>query len=120
LRQIEYFQKKCDTIIDSLALYHTNLPVKNKKYNFYATFAEGCFQEVADYIFNEYSADVVAVVSLEAGKVYFRRSKVCDVKVNNLAKTLCDGDGYEYAASGSLTDKFVEFTKLLKRHKSQI
>lgn len=120
LRQIEFHQKKCETIIDSLALYHTNLPINNKKYIFYATFAEGCFQEVADHLFNNYNADIVAVVSMEASKVYFRRSKVCDAKVNKLAKTLCDGDGYEYAASGSLTDKFVEFTKLLKRHKSQI
>ena len=120
LRQIQYFQKKCETIIDSLALYHTMIPVKSKKYSFFATFAEGCFQEVSDYIFNEHNAEVVAVVSLEVGKVYFRRSKVCDVKVNKLAKTLCDGDGYEYASSGNLTDKFVEFTKLLKRHKSQI
>jgi hypothetical protein len=119
-RQIAAFQTKCENLIDSLQLYYIKLPIKNKHYSFYATFADSCFQEISDHLCNNYNADIVAVVNLEANKVYFRRSKVCDVKLNKLAKNLCDGDGYEYAASGSMTETFVNFTKLLKRHQSQI
>lgn len=112
--QLVFLNKKCDNVIRNLQLFTTKLPIKDKIYNFFATFADCCFTEISDELFENYNADVIAIVNTEANRVYFRRSKVCEMKLDKLAKKLCNGDGYKYAASGEITEKFLNFTKLLK------
>lgn len=112
--QLLFLNKKCDNVIRNMQLFHTNLPIKDKVYKFFATFSDCCITEICDELFSQYGADIVAVVNTEADRVYFRRSKVCEMDLSKLAKKLCNGEGYKYAASGPITDKFLEFTKLLK------
>lgn len=112
--QLVFLNKKCDNIIRNLQLFTTKLPIKDKIYTFFATFSDCCITEICDELFANYEADIVAIVNTEANRVYFRRSKVCEMDLSKLAKKLCDGEGYKYAASGPITEKFLEFTKLLK------
>lgn len=118
--KLVFLNKKCENIIRNMQLYYAKLPIKDCLYNFFATFSDCCITEICDELFGNYNADIIAIVNTDTNRVYFRRSKVCDVNLSKLAKKLCDGDGYKYAASGEITEKFMEFTKLLKLHTSKL
>ena len=61
------------------------------------------------------AADVAIIVNPNSGRVSFRRrAESKNVDVSRIAAKLVDGGGHEYAAGGQVTDKFMDFTKLLK------
>ena len=73
--------------------------------------------DIFDYILKQTGADIGFVVNLETHKVSLRRSKDPDIHLGNLAKSLLDGGGHEYAAGGLLNDKFMQFSKLFSPYK---
>ena len=106
--------KKIHRLKSELEVYTARLPIGDNTYKFVSAFADSCINEIADYILDEYKGDVGMVVNLHTKKVSFRKNK--DVKINlaDLAIRVSDGGGHEYAAGGTINDKFMDFSKLFK------
>lgn len=92
---------------------NTNIKIGSSEYNVCAVFATEFFNEIADYILENLKCDVVFIVNVEDRIVSIRRSSSCTLPLHKLAERLIDGGGHEYAAGGTLTDNFLEFTKQL-------
>lgn len=86
--------------------------LEHKDYKFH------CLQCSIDYLddacfecFKNNKCDVLFLVDTSKNKVFIRRKKECNVDLSKYAKTLCNGDGFPYAASGDITNLFLDFTK---------
>jgi len=75
----------------------------------------GCVNEVAHELLNRHDCDIAIIVNPSLNFVSFRKSLQCDVNLKKLAQKLCNGDGKEHAASGKMTETFLNFTKLLTK-----
>lgn len=115
LGSINIFFKKLKAHLEDVQMYHGEIK-GNKVISFFCDFA---INEVAHFLLKKTGAQVAIIVMPRIGAVSFRkRDKNCDIKLNKLAEILCEGGGHEYAAGGKITDKFLEFTKLLKPYES--
>jgi hypothetical protein len=102
--------------IKDLSYYSTKIPISvdntSKEVLFIGTFANKFIDEVTSSIYEQYpDCEVSFIVNTETERVYFRRRPDSVVKLNLLAKKLCNGGGLEYASSGRMTDDFINFTK---------
>jgi hypothetical protein len=79
-----------------------------------ATFADKHINDIAEYLMGKYDCDVAIVINLKSKHVSFRRPKDGTMKLDIFAKYIADGGGHEGAAGGTITDIFLDFTKLLK------
>ena len=79
-----------------------------------ATFANKFINEVADYIIDKYTPDVVLIINMNTKRVSFRRPRGGTMKLDIFASEIAEGGGHEYSAGGFLTDNFMDFTKQLK------
>lgn len=115
---INFHFKKLNNVKNSLQIFTATLPIKQSQYKFVSTFADTCINEVADYIIDEYDADVGLVVNTKTKKVSFRKNKQCDIDLSKLSQTMCDeAGGHEFAAGGILCEKFMNITKLFSQVK---
>ena len=114
---ISFHRKKIDQVISELDIFSADLPISNNSYKFVSTFATSCINDVADHIIKEYNADVGIVVNLQSNKVSFRKGKEVDLDLSKLANKLASGGGHKYASGGSVTETFMNFSRLLKPHK---
>ena len=110
----EFYRTKIRNLTSTLEMFEADIPIGNTPRKIVATFATSCINDVADYIINEYKADIGIVVNQNSQKVSFRKNKKCDVDLSAVANTIADGGGHEYAAGGVLGDKFTTFSKILK------
>lgn len=80
-----------------------------------AIFCEKYVQECCDYLFEKFQVDVAIAVMLEQKRVAVRRNFLNEkVDVSKFVQRICEGGGHKAAAGGSLTEEFMEFTKILK------
>lgn len=85
-----------------------------KGYSVISCVANSSINELAHYALKKHNADIAIIVNTASQKVSFRKKKTgCDMKLNKLAEILCDGGGHEYAAGGTITSQFLNFTKTL-------
>jgi len=115
---IKLNEQKIQSVKDNVSIYAADVPIKGSKRRVVAAFADSFQNDIADYLKDEYNAEVAIVVNPKLKHVSFRRKRTdSDLDISKLAKALTDGGGHEYAAGGNITDKFLEFTKLLKQIK---
>jgi nanoRNase/pAp phosphatase (c-di-AMP/oligoRNAs hydrolase) len=90
--------------------------IQSKERKIFAIFADNYINEMADFLLNEYKADISIVVNTKNDRVSFRRNKELeDIDLTILAGKLCEGGGHKYAAGGKITDDFMTFAKLLQQ-----
>lgn len=111
---IEFYKRSISQLLADLSAFRADIPINNKQYKFVSAFASTHINDVAHHIINEYDADVGIVINLKSKKVSFRKNKNVDIDVSAIAGKLVQGGGHKYAAGGSLTDKFLTFSKIFK------
>ena len=115
---IKLNEQKVQSMKDNMDIYSGEIKIKGSKRKIVAGFADAFQNDIADYLKNDYNAEVAIVVNKKMKSVSFRRRREnSDLDVSKLAEALTDGGGHEYAAGGPITEKFLEFTKLLKQIK---
>jgi nanoRNase/pAp phosphatase (c-di-AMP/oligoRNAs hydrolase) len=99
---------------ETITVYSGNVKINSKEYTVCSTFGSKYINEMADILIRDYNADVALIVNANTNHVSYRRNPKCDVDLSKLAEELGNGAGHEYSAGSEITDKFLEFTKLLK------
>jgi oligoribonuclease NrnB/cAMP/cGMP phosphodiesterase (DHH superfamily) len=112
---IKFYRNKINKILDNGEFFIGDFKIQGVFRKVIATFADTCVNEIA-YGLTEMGFEIAMIVNVATKKVSFRKNQNSNVNLPKLAKTLLDGGGYNNAAGGVLTDKFMEFTKLLKRY----
>lgn len=118
LKIIEYYKSKFEKLKQTLQVYTAGphfikgLSKYKNSYKYVSTFAEGYINETSDYLLDKYNADICLVTNLSTKRVFIRRKKKCDANLKYLAALICNGWGYHYAAGGTVTDKFLKFSKI--------
>lgn len=111
---IKQYQDEIEEIKRNLNLFEATITVQNLPTKIVSTFATKAINDVADYLLFDHKADIAVVVNMNTKHVSFRRSKQCNVNLIEMVQKICgDGGGHEYAAGASLTNSFLEFTKVL-------
>lgn len=95
--------------------YVGTITIMGEKVKIVSTFGEKCINEVASTILTSTGSDIACIVNPNTQTVTFRKNLKCKTDLKKLAKYLCDGDGKDYAAFGKITEKFLEFTKVLQK-----
>lgn len=112
---IELHKKKIIKTISELAIFKGVIPVKGKRYNVIATFADSHFPEISEHIIPVYNVDIVMIVNMTQKTVYMHQRKESDAPLHLIAEKLTEGGGTMRTAGGNLTTKFIEFTKTLQQ-----
>lgn len=105
---------KLEEIKTSLEIYEIYKDVQGNKCKILSTFASTAINDIADYLLS-LGADIAIVVNMNTDRVSFRRNvKNKDINLIDFGQEICgDGGGHAYAAGGSISEKFMEFTKQL-------
>lgn len=106
---------KIEQIKRDLEIYHIDEEINGQKYKVLSAFANEAINDVADHLLNEKGADIAIVVNMNTNRVSFRRNvKVKDINLIEFGQKVCgDGGGHAYAAGGSVSEKFIEYSKTL-------
>jgi oligoribonuclease NrnB/cAMP/cGMP phosphodiesterase (DHH superfamily) len=115
LKIIEFYKEKIHKIVQEADFYVGDFKIQGVFRKVIATFAETCINEVASEL-TKLGYEVAIIVNAKTQKVSFRKNHFSNVDLPKMAKTLADGGGYKNMAGGLLNDKFMNFTKLLKKH----
>lgn len=110
---ISFYNKKIENYLNSTTIFTGIIPVGGKQIKICSAFADFCINEVAQAIIDRTDSEVGIIVNTKSQSVSFRRKNTSNVNLSNLAKVIADGGGHPSAAGGKITDKFLEFTKLL-------
>jgi len=114
----KFYKEVIDRVREQLSVYSGTFKIQGKERIVCAAFADKNINEVADFLLKDFNAEVALVVNTKGNHVSLRRPKTgSDVDVSLLSAKLCNGAGHEYAAGGEITEKFLQFTKLLKQVK---
>lgn len=82
-----------------------------KNYKVLSTISKYSPNELTKYLLENYDHDIIIVVNLDTQFVSFRKNTNSDVDLGFVAQYLCDGGGTTKSAGGTITEKFLEFTK---------
>lgn len=113
-RTIDFYKLKIKKIVDSSEFYVGDIKIQGVFRKVIATFADTCVNEVAAEL-TGLGYEMAIVVNADTKKVSFRKNHHSNLDLSKVAKSLTDGGGYKNTAGGSLTDKFISFTKLLEK-----
>jgi oligoribonuclease NrnB/cAMP/cGMP phosphodiesterase (DHH superfamily) len=116
LNTIALYDKHCSEYMSTLSPYIGIVDfegVKNIKVG--SVFCDKFVQECCDWLFLKYKCDIAIAVLMNQKRISVRRNtNVSNVDVSRFTQRIANGGGHEAAAGGTLTDEFVEFTKMLK------
>ncbi len=115
LKIIDFYKNKIKKIIQAEDFYVGDFKIQGVFRKVIATFADTCINEIAAEL-TEMGFEIAMVVNANTNKVSFRKNHHSNIDLPKLAKTLADGGGYKNTAGGILTDKFMNFTKLLEKY----
>lgn len=110
---IDLYNKKLQNLLDNIQLFEGSITFNNITYKAISVMADFAINDVADYIINK-GYDVGIVVNLKTMLVSFRKSKTCNLKLNEFA-ALYDGGGHEVASGCPLNEQFQELLKQFKK-----
>ena len=80
-----------------------------------AAFCNKYVAECCDYLFEKYKVEVAIAVMVDQQRIAVRRSPTNHmVDVSKFVQRVANGGGHAAAAGGTLTEEFIEFTKMLK------
>jgi oligoribonuclease NrnB/cAMP/cGMP phosphodiesterase (DHH superfamily) len=115
IKIIDFYKSKIKKIIDSADFYVVDFKIQGVFRKVIATFADTCVNEVASEL-TEMGFEVAIIVNTATNKVSFRRNHRSNIDLDKLAKNLTEGGGYKNTAGGLITEKFMNFTKLLEKY----
>lgn len=115
LKIIDFYKNKVKKIVNESDFYIGDFKIQGVFRKIIATFSEVCINEVASEL-TSLGFEVAIIVNMKTEKVSFRKNHNSNVDLPKLAKVLSDGGGYKHSAGGLLTQKFLDFTKLLKKY----
>ena len=115
LNSIRIHTNKLESLKKEIEIHRGTVKIGEETHQIVSTICEYALNEIADYLIEKYDDDICIIINPTGGYASFRRGKRCKIALNKLAEDLCDGGGHEYAAGGKLTDKFLEFTKLINQ-----
>ena len=110
---ISFYNKKIESYLDSTTIFTGLIPIGGRQVKVCSAFADFCINEIAQAIIDKTNSEIGIVVNTKSQSVSFRRQNTSNVNLSNLAKVIADGGGHPSAAGGKITEKFLEFTKLL-------
>lgn len=113
---IHFNNKQVSRILSELQVFSGVIPISGKDYHLCATMADKCLNEVAHHVIEKHGCDICLVVNMRTRRVSFRKNKeqAFEVDLGKLAASLADGGGHIHSAGGSLTDRVMTLTKILK------
>lgn len=76
-----------------------------------ACFGTETYGELTKYMFKKYGADVAILVDLKSKTVSLSKKDGCNFKLDVFIKTFCNGTCTNNTARGTITEKFMVFTK---------
>lgn len=80
-----------------------------------AVFCDKYVAECCDYLFEKHKVEVAIAVMVEQQRIAVRRAPTNHlVDVSRFVQRIANGGGHAAAAGGTLTEEFIEFTKMLK------
>jgi oligoribonuclease NrnB/cAMP/cGMP phosphodiesterase (DHH superfamily) len=78
-----------------------------------STISKFSVNEIAGSIMKNYEGDAVIIMNPDTKFISFRKYNGSTVDIANMAATLCDGGGGEWAAGGKITKEFLKFSETL-------
>lgn len=112
---VKFHHAEVKKIIDACEIFGGKMIIHNQEIVVRSTVCERAINEVADHLIRNLGADVAIVVNPRSSRVSFRRrAESANIDVSKLAEEYAEGGGHEYAAGGKITEKFMQFTSLLK------
>lgn len=106
---------KLQKIKDELAVYAGVVKIQGKERYVCSAFASQCINNVADILLKDYNAEVALVVNTKTDHISYRRKHDSDVDLSELATKLANGAGHAYSSGSTISEKFLLFTKALKK-----
>lgn len=113
LQALEIYDRKVTDTIDNLIVFEATAFIQGASRYIIAAFAEYA-DEIANFLAKKYNPDVVILVDTKKFRVNFKCNTKVNIDASILCQLLCDGGGHESAAEGSLTEKFMTFSKLFQ------
>jgi hypothetical protein len=111
---INFYNQKVDKISNE-PVYVGTIPIGGEPVKVASTFGKGNVEDLsAELLVNE-DCQIAIIVNPDSNEVNFRKRNNCKVNLENLAKKLCEGSGSKKAATGKITESFLNFTKLLAK-----
>lgn len=113
---ITLYEKHCREYIEALNLYRGEVTFAGQNdVKVVAVFCDKFVQECCDYILSATDADVAIAVLVDKQRIVVRRHpNNTTLDVSAFTQRIASGGGHAAAAGGSLTEDFMDFTKLLK------
>ena len=112
---IELYKKHMSGHLRELKPFFGRVEFEGVLVNVGAVFCEKYVQECCDYLITKHKVDVAIAVIVNQKRIAVRRSpNNTSVDVSKFVQRIASGGGHEAAAGGSLTEEFMEFTKMLK------
>lgn len=110
---ISLHQRKLQETIEMMDVYFGSI---NSNIKVASTFSNHSHDDLCHHLLIKYNADIAIIVNTDSQSVYFKRSSnFCKLPMYKLAKTLCDGGGTDTVGGGKITEKFMDFTKILNK-----
>lgn len=106
---------KFEQIKRDLEIYGITKDIQGQSCKILSAFATEAINDVADFLLQEKGADIAIVVNMNTNRVSFRRNvKIQNISLIEFGQEVCgDGGGHAYAAGGSISEKFINFSKTL-------
>lgn len=103
--------KKLQEHIQTNPIYY----YKNEKYVVASMFGDFSINELADHVLKKTQCDIACIVNTRLKRIYFRRKKTSNVSLFSAVEEITGekGEGHDNACGGTITEKFLEYTKLL-------
>ena len=113
---IALYKKHCSDYIKHLIPFVGYIDFEEaKNIKVVAVFCDKFIQESCDMLLHTHQADIAIAVMLDQKRIAVRRSPNNSIlDVSKFVQRIALGGGHEFSAGGSLTDEFMNFTKLLK------
>lgn len=110
------YKKHCEEYLSQLVPFIGDVEFDGQKAKVGAVFCDNYVQECCDYLFAKHNVDISIAVLTSSKRISVRRNSNYDkIDVSKFVQRIASGGGHEAAAGGSLTEEFIEFTKMLKQ-----
>ena len=112
---IALYKKHRAEYLNLLQPFFGNIEFEGNKIFVGSVFCDKYVQECCDFLFKKFNVDVSIAVLIDQKRIAVRRHpNNTTVDVSKFVQRIANGGGHAAAAGGSLTDEFIEFTKMLK------
>lgn len=111
---IDYYNTRIEKFLKEEQVFKGNkIRIQGKERVVVSVFADFAINEISHALIEKYNADISIILNPKTQKLSFRRSSNSDINLDKFAKYIANGGGHEASAGGTITEQYMEFTKLL-------